>query len=198
MAATDKTVLKALKAELEKNNRNSCVTLTGDIQAELAGARRGYIQLSASLERANALGHIMALLHWRAHDPRTVVSTKPSARDADSASAENDYFYVVGRQGECLPTLLVERLQLGLDWALRPEWAETLLQLGREAELVDCLPVGSAIESQGPYKRLQEPGVSSVLPTPSGGFQAALRVIKDQDRWGAVIGSALATGTLKL
>jgi hypothetical protein len=198
MAATDKTVLKALKAELEKNNRNSCVSLTGDIQAELAGARRGYIQLSASLEKTNAQGHVMALLHWRAHDPRTVVIARPSVRDTDNATVENDYFYVVSRQGECLPSLFLERLQLGLDWALKPEWAETLLELGREAELVDCLPVGSAIESQGPYRRLLEPGSPSVLPVPIGGFQAALRVIKDQDRWGAVIGSALATGTLKL
>ena len=78
MAATDKTVLTALKAELEKNNRNSCVSLTGDVKAELAGARRGYIQLTASLEKANAQGHVMALLHWRAHDPRTVVASKPT------------------------------------------------------------------------------------------------------------------------
>src|SRR4029079_15913083 len=69
MAATDKTVLKALKAELEKNNKNSSVALTGDVKADLTGARRGYIQISTSLEQVNAQGHVMALLHWRAHDP---------------------------------------------------------------------------------------------------------------------------------
>ena len=198
MAATDKTVLKALKAELEKNNKNACVSLTGDVQAEMAGAHRGYIQLSASLEKANAQGHVMALLHWRALDPRTVVIAKPSTRDAENPAVANDYFYVVSRQGECLPTLFVERLQLGLDWALRPEWAETLLELGREAELVACLPVGSAIESEGPYKRLQEPGASSTSRMSIGGFQAALRVTRDQDRWGAVIGSALTTRVIQL
>jgi hypothetical protein len=198
MAATDKTVLTALKAELEKNNRNSGVSLTGDVKAELAGARRGYIQLSTSLERANAQGHVMALLHWRAHDPRTVVASKPIGRDPENSTVENDYFYVVSRQGECLPTLFLERLQLGLDWALRPEWAEPLLELGREAELVECLPVGVAIEQKGPLVSRQEPGRPNVLPAPARGFQAALRVIRDQEKWGDVIGSALAAGTIQL
>jgi hypothetical protein len=198
MAATDKTVLTALKAELEKNNRNSCVSLTGDVKAELAGARRGYIQLSTSLEKANAQGHVMALLHWRAHDPRTVVASKPTAHDAENSTVESDYFYVVSRQGDCLPTLFVERLQLGLSWALKPEWAETLLQLGREAELVDCLPVGVAMEQKGPLASRQVADRPSVLPMAAGGFQAALRVTKDEDRWGDLIGSALAVGSIEL
>ena len=204
MAATDKTVLKALKAELEKNNKNACVSLTGDAKAELAGARRGYIQLSTSLEKANAQGHDMALLHWRAHDPRTVVtSNRQASRDAETprgeiSTVDNDYFYVVARKSECLQALFIERLQLALSWALRPEWAETLLELGREAELVDCLPVGPNIEQKGPLVSRDELVRSSVPPTPTGGFQAALRVTKDQDRWGDVIGSALAAGTIRL
>jgi hypothetical protein len=198
MAATDKTVLTALKAELEKNNRNSCVSLTGDVKAELAGARRGYIQLSTSLEKANAQGHVMALLHWRAHDPRTVMASKPTGRDAENSTVESDYFYVVSRQADCLPTLFVERLQLGLSWALKPEWAETLLQLGREADLVDCLPVRAAIEQKGPLASRQVADRPSVLPVGAGGFQAALRVIKDEDRWGDLIGSALAAGAIQL
>jgi hypothetical protein len=197
-------VLKALKAELEKNNKNACVSLTGDAKAELAGARRGYIQLSASLEKANAQGHVMALLHWRAHDPRTVLtSNRQASRDAETPSGEiskveRDYFYVVARQGECLPALFIERLQLALAWALRPQWAEPLLELGREAELVDCLPVGSAIEQKGPLVSRQEPGRPNVLPEPARGFQAALRVTKDQNCWGDVIGSALAAGIIQL
>jgi hypothetical protein len=198
MAAPDKTVLTALKAELEKNNRNSGVSLTGDVKAELAGARRGYIQLSTSLEKANAQGHVMALLHWRAHDPRTVVATRTAGRDAENSTVENDYFYVVSRQCECLPTLFIERLQLGLSWALRPEWAEQLLELGREAELVECLPVSPVIDQIGAYRSLREPARPSVLPRPPQGFQAALRVTKDQDRWGDLIGSALAAGTIQL
>lgn len=148
MAATDKAVLKALKAELEKHNKRSLVVLAGEAKAELAGAQRGYVQLSASLDKLNAQGHVMALLHWRAHDPRAVAATsKPARQDQDAeAPVAGDFFYVVGRQGQCLPTLFLERLQLALAWALRPGWAEKLLELGREAELVDYLPVAASSE----------------------------------------------------
>lgn len=199
MAATDKTVLTALKAELEKHNKNSCVTLAGDAQAELSGAQRGYVHVAASLEKANAQGHVMALLHWRAHDPRAVMSmSKPAGRDEDFSKLENDYYYVVSRPGECLPGLFIERLQLALAWALRPEWSERLLELGREAQLVDCLPVGAAIEQKGPLASRTVADRSNVLPAPARGFQAALRVIRDEDRWGDVISSALAAGTIQL
>jgi hypothetical protein len=101
MAATDKTVLKALKAELEKNNKNSGVVLSGNSKAELSGARRGYIQLSASLEKFNAQGHVMALLHWRDHDPRAVTASKPAGKEKDIPLMESEYFYAVSRTGDC-------------------------------------------------------------------------------------------------
>jgi hypothetical protein len=190
MAATDKTVLKALKAELEKNNRNSFVALAGDAQAELAGAKRGYVQLSASLEKVNAQGHVMALLHWRAHDPRAVL---PASKAGENSTVENDFFYVVARRGHDLPALFAERLQLALAWALEPSWAEPLLELGREAGLVDCLPVGAASELRPLLMS------ASDAPRKDGlAFQSALRVTRDEDRWGAVISTALATGTIRL
>lgn len=191
MAATDKSVLKALKAELEKNNKNSFVALAGEAQAELAGAKRGYVNLSASLEKVNAQGHVMALLHWRAHDPRSAAGNRldgPPAR-------EHEFFYVVARHGQCLPSLFLDRLQLALAWALRPEWAARLLELGREAELVDCLPVGTASALRAAQAgQLKETGNPGPLP----GFQAALRVIRDENGWGDVIGAALAAGTITL
>ena len=200
MAATDKTVLKALKAELEKHNKHSCVTLSGDVKAELAGAQRGYVQLSASLDKVNAQGHVMALLHWRAHDPRVVAATaKPAVRGGDEIPpVESDYFYVVARQGQCLPTLFLERLQLALAWALQPEWAERLLELGREAELVDCLPAmtpRSPRTAPAPTHQVMD---SPPRPDSVAGFLGALRVVQDEDRWGAIIGQALASGTLRL
>ncbi len=199
MAATDKTILKALKAELEKNNKNSLVNLAGEAKAELAGAKRGYVHASASLDKVNAQGHVMALLHWRAHDPRAVTASgKPVERDAEIPPVENDYFYVVARQGQCLPTLFLERLQLALAWALRPEWADRLLELGREAELVDSLPLMAASELRtalpGARKEIHE----NAVPDSVTGFMAALRVIQDEERWGAVIGSALKAGTIRL
>lgn len=199
MAATDKTVLTALKAELEKNNKNSFVALAGDASAELAGARRGYVHLSASLEKTNAQGHVMVLLHWRAHDPRHVVtSTKPADPSTGAPPAERQYFYVVARQGDCMPSLFIDRMQLALPWALRPEWAEPLLKLGREAELVDCLSIAVATEIGGPLVIRQVAEQSYANPTPARSFQGALRVIHDEDRWGDVIGSALADGVIQL
>jgi hypothetical protein len=199
MAATDKTVLKALKAELEKNNKNSCVALTGDAKAELTGAKRGYIQLSASLEKVNAQGHVMALLHWRAHDPRAIAAPrKPAGKDDELPALETDYFYVVSRRGECLSSLFMERLQLALAWALRPEWADPLLELGRQVELVECLPACPVIESEGPkVSRSGETGLV-VDHLCYRGFLGALRVIRDEARWGELIGSALAAGSISL
>ena len=198
MAATDKAVLKALKAELEKNNKHSLVTLSGDAKAELAGAQRGYVQLSTSLERVNAQGHVMALLHWRGHDPRVVTTGSKPASPDDNQAQPDHYFYVVARQGECLPTLFLERLQLALAWALQPEWAEPLLELGREAGLVDCLPVVTTSDSRTALAAQAGQIRESAPPGLAPGFQAALRVVQDEDHWGAVIGQALASGTLRL
>jgi hypothetical protein len=94
--------------------------------------------------------------------------------------------------------LFIERLQLALSWALRPEWAEPLLTLGKEAELVDCLPVCPAMTQNSPaLSRQVREGAAKPLVLP-GGFLSGLRVIQDEDRWGDTIGCALAAGTIKL
>ncbi len=186
MAATDKAALTALKAELEKNNRNSSVALAGDAKAELAGARRGYVHLSVSLDKANAQGHVAALLHWRAHDPRTIIPK--AAREVALCKAEGndgvtagEYFYVVARPGDDLTALFAERLQLALPWPLQSAWARSLLDLGREAELVDYLPVAGCRE----------------LPAGQG-FKAALRVLNSEEAWGEVLSQALNSQRITL
>ncbi len=180
MAATDKAALVALKAELEKNNRNSYVALAGEARAELTGARRGYVHLSVSLDKANAQGHLAALLHWKAHDPRAILS-KPQQGKADDgdAPAANEYFFVVARQGDDLPRLFLERLQLALPWPLESAWAKPLLDLGRDAELVENLPVATSRDLAAGH-----------------GFKAALRVLKADEAWGNVITAALNSRTI--
>lgn len=175
MAATDKTVLTALKAELEKNNKNAGVALAGEAKADLRGAQLGYLHLSATLDKVNAQGHLTSLLHWRAHDPRSA-----SARSAKGNSDEraDDYFYVVAGPCADLPTVFLERLQLALAWPLQPAWAEELLHLGRENGLVENLPVVC----------------SGALPPAahSQTFRSAVRVLKADEAWGQVISTALA------
>jgi hypothetical protein len=178
MAATDKAALVALKAELEKNNKNSYVALAGDAQAELTGARRGYVHLSVSLEKANAQGHVSALLHWKAHDPRAVV-TKTTQRKADDTTPADEYFYVVARQEDDLPKLFLERLQLALPWPLQPAWAKALLDLAHDYELVDSLPVATSREL-----------------APHHAFKAALRVLNSEELWGELITISLRSGLL--
>ena len=177
MAATDKAALIALKAELEKNNKNSYIALAGDAKAELTGARRGYVHLSVSLDKANAQGHLAALLHWKAHDPRAIVPKAIQRKVEDGEAAPNgEYFYVVARPGEDVSRLFIERLQLALPWPLQLAWANTLLDLGREAELVDNLPVATSRD----------------LAT-THGFKAALRVLKSENAWGETLSAALAS-----
>lgn len=197
MAASDKTVLKALKAELEKHNKHAFVTLGGDVKAELAGAQRGYVHQSASLEKVNAQGHLMALLHWRAHDPRAAAGV-PKGSGGNPPPGLEEPFYVVARQGQTLPGLFLERLQLALAWALRPEWAEVLLEVGREAGLVDCLPVGVSDELRGLLGHAVAERAPATPCRRAAAFQAALRVIRDEDRWGEVISDALARGHIHL
>jgi hypothetical protein len=151
---------------LEKNNRNAHVWLEGDSVKEcLSGARKGYVSLSASLEKVNAQGHAAVLLHWRAGDPRAI-------------GKGDEPFYVVAmlahKHGEPLCAKFIQRLQLASALPLKPEWAETLITMGREAGLVESLPVAGQ------------------------GFQSALRVIKDDTRWGDLIGEALQTGMIAL
>lgn len=185
LAAPDKLALTALKAELEKHNKNSFVALSGDAKAELAGAKRGYVHVSQSLEKVHAQGHVLAMLHWKAHDPRLVQLTKTS--DA-KGPAEAGCFYVVARHGDCLPALFLERLQLALAWPMQPTWAEALLHLGLEAELVEFLPVGQPADLPMPVAT-QRAGLA---------FQAAIRVVKAEERWGEIIAKALQAKTITL
>lgn len=162
MAASSAELIKALKAELEKNNRNAHVWLEGEgVKECLSGARRGYVSLNASLEKVNAQGHTTVLLHWRAGDPRAI-------------GKGDEPFYVVATADEPLCAKFVQRLQLASALPLKPEWAEPLITLGREAGLVESLPVAGQ------------------------GFQSALRVVKDDARWGDLIGEALQTGVIAL
>lgn len=203
MAATDKTVLTALKAELEKNNKTSYVALAGEAKAELAGARRGHVHLSASLDKVNAQGHITALLHWRANDPRTISQKAISKKNEDDPSPVDDYFYVVARHGEMLPDLFLERLQLTLAWPLKPEWSETLLHLGRDGGLVENLPAAQSGDLRPTLDRAMHDawagglGRTDTQPTSPYvkglAFMAALRVVKCDERWGAIISEALAS-----
>lgn len=196
MAATDKTVLTALKAELEKNNKNSYVALAGDVKAELTGAKRGYVHLSASLDKANAHGHVAALLHWRAHDPRAVLpptATKKTQDGENVSPAMESFFYVVAACGESLPMLFLERLQLALAWPLRAEWAEALLTLGREAGLVESLPVGVSGEMKPTLNSALGKDWQADDTTHRLAFKAALRVVKCDVQWGEVLSNALAS-----
>lgn len=179
LAAPDKLALTALKAELEKHNKNSFVSLSGDAKAELAGAKRGYVHISASLEKAHAQGHVLAMLHWKAHDPRLI---QPAKASDSKEPAQAECFYVVARHGDCLAALFLERLQLALAWPLQPAWAEPLLRLGQEEELVEFLPVGRPADLAGS----------------SQAFQSAIRVVKSEDRWGAVIAQALQDNVIAL
>ncbi len=181
MAATDRTTIVALKAELEKNNKNSFVALAGEARAELTGARRRYVHLSVSLDKANAQGHLAALLHWKAHDPRAIVAKPNQRKVEDNDATSSEYFYVVARHGDDLPKLFIERLQLALPWPLQSTWAKPLLDLGREAELVENLPVVTSRDTASGH-----------------GFKAALRVLKSENAWGGVITTALNSGAIAL
>lgn len=178
--AGDKQTLKALFAELEKNSRNSWVTLScssGELDArqDLSGARKGFLKMHGTLEKVNAIGYVSALLHHKAHDPRLVYSEKTS-KDPNPPPPT---FYVVAQSD--LPALFIERLQLALSWPLKTEWASELLRLGQEKLLIELLPVVHA-------KELGE----TVF------FGSAVRVVKDDTAWQELLSAALREGTIKL
>lgn len=177
LAAGDQQSLLALKAELEKNSKNSQVTLRGDAKADLAGARRGYLRLATALERVNAHGHTLVLRHWRAGDPRLI----PQPKEGPA------FFYVVVAQGEDLLMAFVERLQLAIPWPLKVEWRETLLAAGLEASLVQHLCLAQAMEPG--------PGTGAARGV---AFTAGVRVLADAPAWGEVISSGLQNGTLTM
>ena len=177
LAAGDQQSLLALKAELEKNNKNSQVTLRGDAKADLAGARKGYLRLAATLDRANAHGHTLVLRHWRAGDPRLIPQPKEG----------HVFFYVVVSHGEDLLLRFVERLQLAIPWPLRTEWREPLLAAGLEASLVQHLCLAQAMELDPQHG-----------PAHGVAFTAGLRVVADAPAWGQVITDGLQNGMLTM
>jgi len=85
-----------------------------------------------------------------------------------------DHFYVIAAPGEALPVKFNERLALAIAWPTQPAWAEYLLQAGQEADLVQPLPIA------GPD------------------FAAAVRVVKDDTGWEAVISQGLKSGAITL
>ncbi len=86
----------------------------------------------------------------------------------------DDHFYVIATPGEALPAKFNQRLALAIAWPTQPAWAEYLLQAGQEANLVQPLPIA------GPD------------------FTAALRVVKDDTGWEAVIAQGLKSGAISI
>ena len=84
------------------------------------------------------------------------------------------HFYVVAAPGESLAEKFGERLALAIAWPTQPAWAEYLLQAGQKAGLVQR------------------------LPTAGPDFTAALRVLKDDAGWQAVISGGLKSGALTI
>ncbi len=196
VGAVDKVALNALKAEMEKNT-SSALRLSGDVQADLTGARRGGPTLSASLERANAHGAALLLQHWRAGDPRQLEQPGKARKDKKEA---DDYFYVVALCGEDLAAKFLERLQIALPWPLRRAWAQPLLDLGCEHRLVQPLSVAHAAEAQPILEQFLGPKWQSGQLSPGArglAFQSGVRVLAT-DRWGDLLTAALKSKHLKM
>jgi hypothetical protein len=194
--AVDRVVINALVAEMQKNT-SSALRLVGDAEADLAGARRGCLTLSTSLEHANARGTALLLQHWRAGDPRQLEQpgkAKKNGREPD------EYFYVVALYGDDLAALFLERLQIVLPWPLKREWAQPLLDLGLEHHLVQPLSVAHAAEARPILEQYLGPRwENGTLPPGVEGmtFQSGVRVLCSQ-QWSTVLSDALQSGRLQM
>ncbi len=160
VVTTSPDLLKAIKATLANNNTKSYLTLkTPDDSAYLKGARRGFLTIGNNLTQVNAEGNVTALLHPLSGDPQ-----------ANSA----EYFYIVVTPQESLTEKFTERLGLAIPWPIQEEWAEYLLNEGKNAGLVQALPKSG------------------------GDFSAGLRVLKNESKWQQVIASGLKQGQIQI
>jgi hypothetical protein len=129
IAVTAQELLKAIKATLAKNSGNNALSLRGagiDETTMVQGARRGFLSVSASLQKVHAEGNVTVLLHPLAGNPQE--------------SAE-DYFYLVVTRGQDPVRLFYERLELAIPWPLQPDWAGMLIDAGQYNGLVVSLPM---------------------------------------------------------
>lgn len=162
--APSQQVLKALYGSLVTNSKKFLTLYDTDHKSHtLAGARRGYTRLGGNLSAAHALGHLMVLEHPLAGNP---------------AESTETWFYVLGLRGEDTVQKFAERLDLAIPWPVQPAWAETLLNLGQEANLVVWL------DRTGPDTGRE--------------YVEGLRVSKDAEAWQTVISTGLQTGALTL
>ncbi len=128
VVTTSHELLTAIRATLANNSNKSFLTLMHPGGREiLQGAKRGYITITSSLDRAHAAGVTAILLHPLTGDPKH----HPQA----------ECFYVVAVDGEDFAGKFGERLALSIPWPTRPEWAQYLIEAGQEMELVEFLPV---------------------------------------------------------
>jgi hypothetical protein len=126
VASPSKELLTAIRATLANNNNKSWITLkSASESAYLRGAKRGFVQVSASLAKTNAVGTAVVLLH-------------PLAGNPQEESAE--HFYVTATPSESFADKFSQRLALAIPWPTQPTWAEYLLTAGQEAGLVELLP----------------------------------------------------------
>ncbi len=127
VASPTKELLVAIRATLANNSNKGWITVKSPSDnAFLRGAKRGFVHISSSLARANAVGSAAVLLH-------------PLSGNPQEESAE--YFYVVALPGESLPDKFGERLALAIPWPTQPTWSKYLLAAGQEAGLLEFLPV---------------------------------------------------------
>jgi hypothetical protein len=126
VASPSKELLTAIRATLANNSNKAWITIkSASENAFLRGAKRGFVQISASLAKTNAMGTAVVLLH-------------PLAGNPQEQSAE--YFYVAAAPCESFADKFSQRLALAIPWPTQPDWAEYLLQAGQEAGLVELLP----------------------------------------------------------
>ena len=158
--STSHDLLKAIKATLANSNSKSYLTVkTPEDSAYLKSARKGFIAVSGNLVQANAEGTVTALLHPLSGDPQ---------------AHSGEYFYIVATQGESLPQKFSERLDLAIPWPVQPEWADYLLEVGKQTGMVE------------------------VLPSCGDDFASGLRVVKNETQWADIISTGLKRGRISI
>ncbi len=160
VVTTSPDLLKAIKATLANSNTKSYLTIkTPDDNTYLKGARRGYLTVGNNLTQVNAEGNVTALLHPLSGDPQANTT---------------EFFYIVVTPQESLTEKFTERLDLAIPWPIQAEWAEYLLEEGKNVGLVQT------------------------LPSSGGDFSAGLRVLKNESKWQQVIASGLKQGLIQI